>query len=207
MWIALAAAALEGRTQETGSRDETLCRLSRHQETLVERGEIVVELRAVDGTHAKEGCALGLVDAPVEAVFDVVGDAEAFEEFMPRVAESSVEIPDPNDPSLYLNRQRLSLPFPLQDRYYTIRVRTRADPSSRTWTVTWTYVQGSGNVDENYGSWTLREYRPGRTLVVYRLFSDPGGYIPKWALNRSTRTILPDVLRAVRRRVAERARD
>lgn len=168
----------------------------------LERGEILVRLREVPGSAIKEGKALGLIDAAPERVFQVVTDLEAFPEFMPHVRQSTVE---PQADGSLVNYQYLDLPFPIRDRYYKIRVVHRVEEThrGRVWRSSWTYLPGSGNVVENYGAWTLRDYG-GRTLALYQVFTDPGGWIPAWAANRASRQTLPDILRALRRRSESR---
>jgi hypothetical protein len=49
----------------------------------------------------------------------------------------------------------------------------------------------------------LTEGGPGKTLLLYRVFTDPGGLIPLWAYNLATRQSLPDLLDSVERRARD----
>jgi len=168
-------------------------------EARLHEGEVLVELHEVASSPIKEGCAIGWVPAPVDEVLEVIWNAEAYEEFLPHVADSSVAVGSGGE---VLNTQVLALPFPIRDRHYTVRLerQSTADGGAE---VRWTYVAGSGNVDETRGSWRL-DAEGDSTWVTYRVLTDPGGMVPKWAANRAARKTLPDVLRAVRERVAER---
>lgn len=151
----------------------------------------------------REGCGLGVIDAPLAAVRAVVDAAADFDQFMPRVLESDVE---PVSPGVYLNRQILDMPFPVEDRRYTVRVETGAveTGAGTGWQARWTYVEGSGNVRESRGSWTLIPLDSERTVVVYRVLTDPGGRLPAWIVDYTAPRALRRVLAAVRDRVLSR---
>jgi hypothetical protein len=59
-------------------------------------------------------------------------------------------------------------------------------------------------VEVNDGFWLLEPSDNGeRTRAVYYLYTDPGGAIPKWIVNRANATAIPDVWEAVRRAAKE----
>ena len=144
-----------------------------------------------------------MIEAPLGAVRKVIDAAADFDQFMPRVLESDVE---PVSPGVYLNRQILDMPFPVEDRRYTVRVETGAveTGAGTGWRARWTYVEGSGNVRASRGSWTLIPLSPERTVVVYRLLTDPGGRLPAWIVDYTAPRALRRVLAAVRERVLGR---
>lgn len=151
----------------------------------------------------REGCGLGVIEASLSAVRNVIEAAADFDQFMPRVLESDVE---PVSPGVYLNRQILDMPFPVEDRRYTVRVETgTVEAGAGTgWQARWTYVEGSGNVRESRGSWTLIPLDSERTVVVYRLLTDPGGRLPAWIVDYTAPRALRRVLASVRKRVLGR---
>ena len=155
------------------------------------------------GHRVSEGCGLGVIEAPLAAVREVIDAAADFDEFMPRIIQSEVE---PVSPGVYLNRQVLDMPSPVADRRYTVRVETGPIETGAGggWEARWTYVEGSGNVRESTGSWTLVPLTPERTVVVYRLLSDPGGRLPAWIVDSTAPGALRRVLAAVRERVLDR---
>ena len=159
--------------------------------------------RRVAGGRIREGCGLGVIEASLSAVRDVIDAAADFDQFMPRVLESDVE---PVSPGVYLNRQILDMPFPVEDRRYTVRVETSAveTGAGRGWLARWTYVEGSGNVRESRGSWTLIPLDAERTVVAYRLLTDPGGRLPAWIVDYTAPRALRRVLASVRARVLGR---
>ena len=50
------------------------------------------------------------------------------------------------------------------------------------------------------GHWSIEPWKGG-SLVAYVLWTDPGGVIPMWAVNRASRRTLPEVVVALRDRV------
>ena len=155
------------------------------------------------GRRVSEGCGFGVIEAPLSAVRAVVDAAEDFDEFMPRILESEVEL---LSPGVYLNRQILDMPFPVEDRRYTVRVETGAvgTGAHAGWQARWTFVEGSGNIRESRGSWTLIPVSAERTVVVYRLLTDPGGRLPAWIVDYTAPRTLRRVLASVRERVLDR---
>jgi hypothetical protein len=97
----------------------------------------------------------------------------------------------------------MKLPAPTGERHYRVRFRQRVEtgPAGRTWTIDWVYVPGSGNVVDHHGSWTLTAQGPGRTLAVLRLYTDPGGLTPGWAVDRGTLETIPWIFHGLRQQV------
>jgi Polyketide cyclase / dehydrase and lipid transport len=167
----------------------------KEQEKLVE-GETIVSLKTIKGP-IKEGTVIGLIDAPPERVFKIVTDNDNFEEFMPYVTQSDVE---QGEEGAIINYQHLDFPFPVGDRYYKINIINTIESKKRgqVFISAWTYVKGSGNIDDTYGSWILEEYNKGKTLVTYIVCTDIGGWIPSWAQNMATEIALPEIIERVR---------
>ena len=184
------------------------------------RGEIVVELAKEPGTHTLVGTATGVVDAPLEQVWAVLGDYNHFAEFMPRFKacfmlkpEALTKIGDARDlhkvePTLRACLQDslisdtlllyhcLDFPFPVGDRRDILRaVRDRINYRTH-------YTQVMGDMKVNEGGWDLLPYGD-KTLAIYTTRSDVGTPIPGFLLSLGTRSILPDVIKGVRKRVKE----
>lgn len=170
--------------------------LTQEEQERLAKGEVIVHFKAVRGP-IKEGTAIGVVDAPPERVFRMVTDNENFEQFMPYVKQSDVERIAEGS---IINYQYFDFPLPIGDRYYKLHILRAVENTNtgRVFRSTWTYVKGSGNIKETYGSWTLKEYGQGKTLVTYVCCTDPGGRLPKWALNMATKISLPQVIDRVR---------
>jgi hypothetical protein len=179
--------------------EATQCPDPAGREDAIVRGEVLITLTEFPGSDAKEGCVVGYIPASPDAVMAVLRDAGSYDEYMPRVERSDVSTGSSGE---LLNRQELELPFPIGDRQFTITlVEERSPDGSRK--LIFDYVEGSGNIAETHGHWLVEPWRDG-TLATYVLWSDPGGAIPKWAVNRASRRTLPDVVRALRARVVDR---
>ena len=182
------------------------------------RGEIVIELKREPGTHVVVGTATGVIDAPREQVWAVIGDFNHFTEFMPSFKTSFMLKPDVmtsldstrslknQEPLLSANKldraasdtlllyHCFNFPFPLGDRRCLLRmVRDGVNYYSH-----YDLVMGDFKIDE--GSWQLSPYGD-KTLAIYITRSDPGLAVPGFLLRIGTRHILPDVIQGVRKRV------
>lgn len=155
-------------------------------------GEVEVMLRPV-GDGPKEGIASGVIEAPPERVFRALMDLDHWDEFMPFVEESDAK---PQPDGSVLSSQRLGLPAMIGERHLRIRVTGQAGRQ-----VEWNYVPGSGNVKAQRGSWTLEAVNGGKTRATLRLFTDPGGSAPDWAMDRATGKSLVWIFDGLRQQV------
>jgi uncharacterized protein YndB with AHSA1/START domain len=163
----------------------------------LETGEVLVRMEAVTGSGVKEGVGTAVVEFPPERVFRAVADLEHWDEWVPFMAEADARGVAGGEVE---SAQRLELPGFLGTRRFRVRAWAVAPlpGGPRRWTVTWAYVPGSGNVADHRGSWTLVEHGPRRTLATCRLFTDPGGFSPAWAMNGATEKMLRWMFKALR---------
>jgi hypothetical protein len=166
-----------------------------HEDAIV-GGEVLLKLTDFPGSAAKEGCVLGYIPAPPEAVMAVLRRAGEYDQYMPRVRKSQVE---PGEGGAILNAQELDLPWPIGDRYFTVRL-VEEKSKDGGYSFKFDYVKGSGNVEDTRGHWSIEPWNGG-SRVSYVLWTDPGGAIPMWAVNRASRRTLPQVVVALRDRV------
>jgi hypothetical protein len=188
------------RAQE--SFDRLPIHLSDEQQREVLSGKTVVQLMPLGTERLTEVVAVALMDSAPERLFELLTDVEKFVEFMPHVKISRAER---QSDGTIINHQELSLPFPITDRQYDVRITNgvKGVGAQRVWESAWTHVPGSGNISETRGAWVLTEGGPGRTLLLYHVFTDPGGLIPRWAYNLAVTQSLPDLLANVARRARE----
>ena len=166
-----------------------------HEDAIV-GGEVLIKLTDFPGSAAKEGCVLGYIPASPDAVMAVLRRAGDYDQYMPRVSKSDAA---PGEGGVILNTQEVDLPWPIGDRHFTVRlVEERSKDGG--YSFKFDYVKGSGNVEDTRGYWTIEPWNGG-SRVSYVLWTDPGGAIPKWALNRVSRRTLPEVVVALRERV------
>lgn len=200
--ILLAAVGWPAGVYAEDSFDRLPIRLSEERRREVLSGKTLVDLVEMEAGGLTEVVAIAILNAAPERLFEVVTDNEKFPEFMPYVKASRVE--RLADGSL-INHQELGLPFPISNRNYSVRISNsvKGVGEARVWESAWSYIQGSGNIKESRGAWVLTEASRGNTLLLYRVFTDPGGLIPHWAYNLATRQSLPDLIDSVRRRARD----
>jgi hypothetical protein len=170
---------------------------------------VTVTISDVPTTAIKQIIAETVMDAPAEAIFAVISDVERYAEFMPYVAESSLLARGADS---IVNYQRLSFGIPLvSPRHYAIRIRmaSGSDADGRAmYVLSWSVAAetplpsrpSAVPVSLNNGFWYLQDLGGGlaATRVVYCLFTDPGGKLPAWIVNKANVDAIPAVLDAVR---------
>jgi uncharacterized protein YndB with AHSA1/START domain len=163
-------------------------------------GETWVETVSTEAGHPHEGVGRGTVEAPPERVYRALTDYAHWSEFMPFLKKSDA-LPQPD--GSVLATHVMQLPAPTGERHFQVRFHQRVEtgPAGRTWKIEWAYVPGSGNVEGHHGSWTLTSPEPGKTLAVLRLYTDPGGLSPNWAVDRGTTETIPWIFDGLRQHV------
>jgi uncharacterized protein YndB with AHSA1/START domain len=163
-------------------------------------GDVWVEMAAAGSGKPREGVGRGVIEAPPERVFRALVDYAHWSEFMPFLLKSGV-LPQPD--GSVVGDHVMKLPAPGGERHYRVRFRQRIEtgPAGKTWKIDWAYIPGSGDVADHHGSWTLTAQGPDRTLAVLRLYTDPGGLTPRWAIDRGTAETLPWILHGLRQHV------
>lgn len=159
-------------------------------------GDVWVETASPGAGKPREGVGRGVIEAPPERVFRALTDYGHWSEFMPFLLKSGAA---PQADGSVLGEHVMKLPAPAGERHY--RVRFRQQVGGGTWKIDWAYVPGSGNVKGHHGSWTLTALGAGRTLAVLRLYTDPGGLTPRWAVERGTTETIPWVFHGLRQHV------
>jgi ribosome-associated toxin RatA of RatAB toxin-antitoxin module len=168
--------------------------------------------RAVAGTEIREVLVLTIMPAPPAAVFSVIADYARYPEFMPYVEKSDVLKAAGNETVVF---QQLDFPWPISDRYYTIRLVTDTHCAAQeSYHIQWDLAPdgvalrvGEGEpLRVNIGSWHLWSEGAGQqTSVRYFVHTDPGGMLPVWVINMANHVAAPKVMDAVRQRASAAA--
>ena len=158
----------------------------------------VIERPPTDG----QGVALracGVVDAPPAAVWDVLRDCGKFDQFLPRVSQSTLE--SRND-DIVICDETIDLPFPLGDLHSVSRVVESQRPNGG-FERRWSLVHGTYRRLE--GGWVVIPWDEARSqsLVIYEVDMDPETVIPDFLIRRTQAGAAVDVYQAVRRRVRQ----
>ncbi len=131
------------------------------------------------------------VDAPLETVFGVITDYEAYPEFLPELHSVTVLEREPGRA-----RVRFVLHVVKTVRY-TLEL-TESAPFS----VRWTLVEG--DLRQNAGSWTLERHGAG-TRASYSVRVEVGVFVPGAIVSRLVGETLPATLQAFRVRAESRS--
>jgi len=165
----------------------------------LDRGEIIVKFKEKpEGINLRLVEAMGIIDAPRERAWNVIGDYANYKEFMPQVQESEIRKKEGNTVWQY---QKLSIPWPFPGNGTWYVIKLDHDPAN--FFVKWNMVEG--NIKVNYGSWQLYPYGPGgkKTLAIYSLVVDTGFNVPAAAIEFANKQTVPMIIKAVRKRATD----
>ena len=156
------------------------------------QGEVI---RDLERGEVFRGEVVGMIQAPVSELSAILLDYENLEEWSP--AAYGVEILEQTGNEMLISGNT-SLPWPIADRNWHLEVQhqnTQFD-GQECFVNQWSYVHGSGNLDENYGYWLLCPYAADASYTVLRYVNhaDPGIAIPNAVINWATRRALPDLI-------------
>lgn len=169
---------------------------------------ITIFTRDRAGSDIREVKAVGIIDAAPHACMNVVEDLANFKHFMPHTKESSIVGREPD--GAILAYQFLTLPL-VSDRDYVLRVTdetptTAPGQAPKYFKSAWTVSRkgppprdGVVRVVVNDGYWMFESADGGkRTRATYYLYTNPGGMLPSFIINKANTTTLPDLFAAVR---------
>jgi hypothetical protein len=132
---------------------------------------------------------------------------------MPYTEVSKILAREDDDKVLYVYNV---IRAPLVDRRdYAIKVIDESDwkDGQGYLKVSWTaandrapqVAEGTVRVEINDGYWKLEPRDGGsKTFATYYLYTNPGGSLPKWVVNRANGSAVPDVFQCVRRESKKR---
>jgi carbon monoxide dehydrogenase subunit G len=97
----------------------------------------------------------------------------------------------------------VKVPWPLGNRWYVLKVQWDESQAARhIYTSSWSLL--TGNLKENRGDWKVEPFGDQKTLLTYRVVTDPGGLAPKFLVEKITAQTLPQIIIGVRNRLASR---
>lgn len=177
------ALASEAPTQPTLSADEV---------AEIESGGIVVHTQRGD---INRGEVVGLVCAPFSELQAIVTDFNNLHVWYPDMLDSTVI-------SAGVGRGQTDMPWPISNRNWEIAVTrgTQTVGGIESWVATFDYIEGSGNLEEMYGYWMLRQYNDECVMLRYVLNADLGIALPNSIVNWAASRMLPGIVEGLRER-------
>ncbi|HEY4118185.1 MAG TPA: SDR family NAD(P)-dependent oxidoreductase [Byssovorax sp.] len=159
-------------------------------ETLRTKDGIVVSRKDIPGSSFVAFRGEGDVDAPIQAVGDVLVDVPHEKDWIDSVVEARVlrEV----SPTEYIMYSHVATPSPMSDRDFVTNVVIRADGAKKRVTVRMRSVEDASSPSTKYvravledSSFVLTSIDGGkRTHVVAEIHCDPKGAIPGFIVNQ-----------------------
>jgi len=159
--------------------------------TRVENDEIVI--RASLDPNARRGTvrAALLIDAPPAVVFEMMTRCADAMKYVPHLRLCRIR-DHAADMSWELVEHEIDFGWYSPRIQYVLRADLVVDRSI-------TFRQVSGDFKANHGIWELEPAGSERTLLRYRVYIDPPGYVPTWLARSTFKRELPRMLTELRR--------
>jgi hypothetical protein len=203
-WLLLFQAAVA-----TGAPAETELQAGGWGRPQERQGVILYERQAPAAAGLREALAWTEVAQPPERVLRVLQDYSSFPEWAPYSAETRLVARDGAQDHVF---QRMDLPWPVGNRYYTLRFDLEGPDASGGYRLSWDLAAPERQVachacgvatPLNRGVWQLLPLDGGtRTELRCQALSDPGGRLPGFAVRAANRRLFPRLLAAVRERAS-----
>lgn len=166
----------------------------------LEKGEILVVTRKVEGSKVPEAVVHAVIEAAPAQVWPLLDQCNRYVGVMPRITKAKELTRKGFEVRCAMT---FSPPWPMSDMNSITLATHRPGPPA--WVRAW--VLESGDYNSNSGHWLLHEFEgnPQRTLVEYRLHSEPKVSIPGFLQEMGVKSALPDLIKQVREAVAAQA--
>jgi uncharacterized membrane protein len=158
----------------------------------VEKGEVVFRTTLDPDSRGGTARAAMLVDAPPAVVFESMSRCADAARYVPHLRMCRVREQAP-DSSWALIEQEIDFGWYAPRLRYVVRADFITDKSI-------TFRQVSGDFKANEGIWEFEPAANGeRTLLRYRVYMDPPGFVPNWLARSTFKRELPQMLADLRR--------
>ncbi len=161
-------------------------------------GEVIVTEKEVDGYDLPRVTAKGVINAPMEKVWNILKDCNNYTKTMQRV-KAAKEIKRFGSGKIRC-QVTLELPWPL-DNLTAVTDSIHTEQPGKMYKRAWSLV--SGDYEYNTGSWTLTPYKgdANKTLAVYSIHVKPKTSVPDAIKARAQKSALPDLFDHIRSQV------
>ncbi|MFZ4577673.1 MAG: SRPBCC family protein [Myxococcota bacterium] len=163
----------------------------------LDRGEVIVRMRAVEGSTLPMMVGRGVIDVPPVRLWKVVEACGSYVGKLPRVIRSR-ELSRVG--AVAVCETTSQLPFPIGE--LTSITRAVHETSPGRWVRRWTLV--GGDYEDNSGAWILQPFDAAgtRTLLTYEAHVEPKMSVPNAIIHAAQKRGMPtlfDHLRALMR--------
>lgn len=169
---------------------------------------ITILSRSRPGSDVHEMKAQGVIDAPPIEIWKALRDYDHYTQTMPYTEKSKV-VEKAADGKVLWFYSVINAPL-VSRRDYTIKVTDETDYKNGKgkMKVSWTAAPDKGpkpqdgivRVKINDGYWELQPLANGtKTYATYYVYTDPGGSLPTWIVNKANGTAVPDVFNAIKK--------
>ena len=156
------------------------------------KGDVLVNVIKAEGPSKGMVAATVLIDAPVEHVWQVMTDCGEIPTFVPGVESCQIMSSGPNWEIIKHEVKWIWL-FP--KLAYVFRATYQKNEQID-------FVRIDGDLKAMKGVWQLSPWQANsKTIVHYRVYLDPGFFVPQWLVRRALKKDLPAVLTALRSKV------
>jgi ribosome-associated toxin RatA of RatAB toxin-antitoxin module len=153
----------------------------------------------VTAVSNKAGRAEGVVEAPIDAVLQVVEDYGGYEKFMPHFRASRVLSSRGHSALVYM---QASIAKDTMTLWAQLKISPKPKEGKKQ-VIEAKMVQG--NMDAKFARWELTPVDGTHTLVAFQLLMDPKVPLPASFIQGENEKATQKTIRALRRVVAERA--
>lgn len=170
------------------------------EEELIElmEGDTLRELERGEPLRAQ---VIGLIEAPVDELAEIIADYDNVLEWAPATREFEV-IEQTGDGQFHI-RGETALPV-LRNRVWEMNSAYGFEEVDgvQAFVYTWDYIEESGNINDSFGYWLVFQHpeHPEWSYVKYVVNADPGVAIPDAIVRWATRNALPDLIRGLEER-------
>ena len=168
---------------------------------LLDHKTLVKLIEAKDG-EGRGAVGIALIDAPADKIFKVLRDYDHYSEFMPYIANATV---DSHVGNHWVVTYTIKPPI-IANHTYQMDVMDEKETVEGAHLLVGTFkYTGKGDIKDTHGTWKLVPVNGGAsTFVRYEAHTDLGGSYPNWMMNKMAVSGPQKALDAVRKRVASR---
>jgi hypothetical protein len=160
---------------------------------VINKNGISVFTRPAQDSKVDEFKAITTIKSELEVLGEVMKDIPAQPQWIADCSHARVV--KRIDNSTLLIYSVYKTPWPVTDRDTVIKTVTRMDPKKRWFTI---HMESASShpvpvksnrvrIRKLKGRWTFRKSGNGSVIVTYNLSVDPGGSLPLWLANRTSR--------------------